>query len=244
MEICYDADFWRDFEILMYDRDRLDNTEDDVLNIIKLLNIKKHDSVLDVCCGFGRHSLILAQNGIDVTGIDITEDYLSRANSSKTDTDNPKFLKKDILEYNDKSKFNFAINMFTSFGLLNSEDDEIAGLKNIYSALKPGGKYLIDIQGKELLCRDYEKNIWFESGDTKVFLEYTILHSFTVLRSRWLYYRNNKMAEKSFDTRIYSAVELATLLSTIGFKEIEIYGDLFGNPYDYNAKRLIAVATK
>lgn len=248
MEICYDEEFWKDFEILMYDHDRLENTEKDVNNIVDLLSIKEKENLLDVCCGFGRHSIKLAQKKINVTGIDITDYYLKKAKESvkelKTYNANPTFLKQDLLKFNEKNSYDYAINMFTSFGLLNSEEDEITGLENVYRSLKDGGKYLIDIQGKELLCRDYEKNIWFESGDTKVFLEYTILNCFTTLRSRWLYYKNNKMFEKTFDTRIYSAIELATLLSEIGFKTVEIFGDLEGNPYDYNAKRLIAVATK
>lgn len=244
MEICYDEKFWKDFEILMYDKDRIESTENDVKEIIELLNISKSSHVLDVCCGFGRHSLELAKNNIKVTGIDITKYYLDKAISKKVNPDNPAFIHQDLLNLSDKDKYDFAVNMFTSFGLLESEDDEITGLNNVYNSLKKGGKYLIDIQGKELLCRDYEKNIWFESGDVKVFLEYSILNCFTVLRSRWLYYKDSKMYEKSFDTRVYSAIELATLLSNTGFSSIEIYGDLKGTPYDYSAKRLIAVATK
>ncbi|MDA3822757.1 MAG: site-specific integrase [Bacteroidales bacterium] len=46
MEICYDESFWEEFEILMYDRDRMENTEEDVKNIISLLEVKK-DSKLE-----------------------------------------------------------------------------------------------------------------------------------------------------------------------------------------------------
>lgn len=244
MDICYDESFWEDFEILMFDRDRMDNTKGDVKNIIDLLNIKPNDTILDVCCGFGRHSNLLAKEGFKVTGIDITEKYINRAKKGKESNNNPEFLHQDLLTYKKNDNFSFAINLFTSFGLLEDEEDEIKGLENVFASLKKGGKYLIDIQGKELLCRDYEKNIWFESGDVKVFLEYTILNSFTTLRSRWLYYKDNKMFEKSFDTRIYSALELATLLSSIGFEKVDIFGDLKGNPYDINAKRLIVVGTK
>lgn len=244
MEICYDENFWEDFEILMFDRDRMEKTESDVKNIINLLNIKKGDTILDVCCGFGRHSNILANEGFQVTGIDITKKYINRAIKERKNPNNPEFLYQDLLTYKNSNNFNCAINLFTSFGLLESEEDEVTGLKNVFNSLVKGGKYLIDIQGKELLCRDYEKNIWFESGDVKVFLEYNILNSFTTLRSRWLYYKDNKMFEKSFDTRIYSALELATLLSSVGFKTVDIYGDLEGNPYDIKAKRLIVVGTK
>ena len=52
------------------------------------------------------------------------------------------------------------------------------------------------------------------------------------------------MHERSFNTRIYSALELAAMVSGVGFKTVEVYGDLEGNPYDINAKRLIVIGTK
>ncbi|MBN2617967.1 MAG: class I SAM-dependent methyltransferase [Spirochaetales bacterium] len=244
MNICYDESFWEEFEILMFDRNRMSETETDVINIIKLLNIKKDSELLDVCCGFGRYSNFLAENKINVTGIDITKSYIDRAIKERTNSNNPNFIQDDILKLDIRNKYDFAINMFTSFGLLESEDDEITALNNVYNSLKSGGKYLIDIQGKELLCRDFEKYIWFESGDTKVFLEYEILESFTLLKSRWLYYKDNTMHERTFNTRIYSALELAAMVYGIGFKTVEIYGDLEGNEYNMNAKRLIVVGTK
>ncbi|MGL1894618.1 MAG: class I SAM-dependent methyltransferase [Spirochaetaceae bacterium] len=243
MEICYDESFWEEFEILMYDRDRIEQTASESLDLIKLLDIKKDDYLLDVCCGFGRFSNCLASKNINVTGVDITKYYLDRAKANNNFS-NLNFIQDDILKYRDENRYDFAINMYTSFGLLESEDDEIIALENVYHSLKDGGKYLIDTQGKELLLRDFEKNIWFESGGVKVMLEYQMIHSFTVLQSRWLYYKDNKMFEKSFDTRVYTALEMSTLLSGIGFKSVEIYGDFEGNPYDIDAKRLIVVATK
>ncbi len=244
MEICYDESFWEEFEILMYDRDRMDNTEADVKNIISLLEIKKDENLLDVCCGFGRNSKFFALNGIETTGIDITKFYLDRAKQEASNIDNINYIQGDILKFCEKNRYNHAVNLYTSFGLLESEEDEIIGIKNIYNSLKTGGKYLIDIQGKELICRDFEKNIWFESGGVKVFLEYSLEESFTLLKSKWMYYKDNIMHERTFDTRIYSALELAAMLCDVGFKSVEVYGDYEGNHYDIDAKRLIVVGTK
>ena len=53
-----------------------------------------------------------------------------------------------------------------------------------------------------------------------------------------------KIEEFKIALRLYSAVELTTLLSNCGFNTIEVYGDLGGVPYDHKAKRLVAVAQK
>ncbi len=55
---------------------------------------------------------------------------------------------------------------------------------------------------------------------------------------------NGKLVKFKFAHRIYSAVELAGLLTDCGFSSVSIYGDLAGADYDHNAKRLIAVAQK
>ncbi len=244
MDVCYDENFWIEFEILMYDQDRIGNTKQDMIDVIELLELNRDDRILDLCCGFGRNSQVLADLGFKTTGIDITKQYLDRAITDRREPNNPEYILGDITKFVKPEYFNHVINMFTSFGLLENEEDEIKAISNVYNSLKKGGKYLIDIQGKELLIRDFEERIWFESGNVKAFYEYKILNCFTLLQSRWLYYKDSKMHERSFNTRIYSGVELATMLANVGFSTVEIFGDYKGNPYDINAKRLIAVATK
>lgn len=244
MNICYDESFWEEFEILMYDLDRLENTPDTVNDLIDLLGIKADSELIDVCCGFGRISKEVALKGINTTGIDITPYYLNRAIESCKDINNANFILGDITKFDKKEEYDFAVNMFTSFGLMETEEEELDGLVNIYNSLKPGGKYLIDTQGKELAIRDFEKNIWFESGGVKVLLEYDFLYSFTVLKSRWIYFKDNQMHERTFNTRMYTAVEMAQLMAEAGFEKVEIFGDFKGNPYNINSKRLIAVGTK
>lgn len=244
MNICYDESFWKEFELLMYDRNRMDETKEDVDNLFTLLKLEKGDKLLDVCCGFGRYSKLFALKGVETTGIDITKYYIDRAIESGKGVKNLDYILGDITEFKEIDKYDYAINMFTSFGLLDSEDDEIEGLKNVFNGLKPGGKYLIDTQGKELLCRDYERNIWFESGGVKVFLEYIVKDCFTVLQSKWMYYKDSVMHERTFDTRIYSAVELATMMYSVGFKEVEIFGNYSGDPYNMDSKRLVVIGTK
>jgi hypothetical protein len=56
--------------------------------------------------------------------------------------------------------------------------------------------------------------------------------------------KDGKMDEFRVSHRLYSAAELAALLSDCGFDAIAVYGDLTGAPYDHTAKRLILVAHK
>ena len=51
-----------------------ENTENEVNFIIKTLRLTGTEKILDLACGFGRHSLALAHRGFSVVGVDITKE--------------------------------------------------------------------------------------------------------------------------------------------------------------------------
>lgn len=58
----------------------VEDTKRQVDFIIKTLDLKGNEKVLDLACGFGRHALEFARRGYDVTGVDITPEYVAYAN--------------------------------------------------------------------------------------------------------------------------------------------------------------------
>src|SRR6185437_13953181 len=69
MEWFENDDFWRDFYPFMFSDERFAATPDEVSRILALTQCAG-GSVLDLCCGPGRHSIELAQRGFKVTGVD------------------------------------------------------------------------------------------------------------------------------------------------------------------------------
>ncbi len=239
--------FWDTYRPLMFDPDRLEDTPLEVNGIMKLTGLVPGDRFLDSCCAFGRHALEMAERGIRVTGVDRQSGYIEEARKKAADRGlEIDFVLSSSLDYINPGTFDGAMNFFTSFGYFEDQDQEELAVKNICTSLKPGGFFLIDIQGKELLARDYKERDWFERDGYKIFLEYKIKDSWTQLENRWLFIpgEGGKVTEIKFTHRIYSALELAELLSRCGFADVELYGDLGGSPYDEKAKRLIAVGRK
>jgi hypothetical protein len=64
------------------------------------------------------------------------------------------------------------------------------------------------------------------------------------IENHWILLRGADRVDGNFTVRLYSGVELATLLKRAGFSEVAIYGGLAAKPYDQNAERLVAVARK
>ena len=72
--------------------------------------------------------------------------------------------------------------MFASFGYFEDEDDDEQVVRNIYTSLKPRGKFLVEMFGKELVVMDFRESKWFEYEGMYVLSEYEILENWTIYR--------------------------------------------------------------
>lgn len=237
--------FWEDMFPKLFAAEHWENAPYEAVDIINLLGLQKGDKLLDLCCGPGRHTLEFARLDIDVTGVDKSGRYLKTARE-KADTQGLKvtLIESDMKEYRTEDSFDAVINLYTSFGFYENLSDEIKILKNMHSSLKKGGKMLIDLLGKELLASIYKERDWQEIDGILFLEERTITPNWEKIHNRWIAIKDGKRRDYNFELRLFSGVELKNLLLEAGFSSVELYGDLDDSPYDTNASRLIAIATK
>ncbi len=239
-------DFWISFREMMYDPMRLEATGKDVQQMIHLCSLRPGMKVLDHCCGFGRHALEFSRLGYAVSGVDRCNAYLNEAKAkAKKRSLEIQWYQQDIRELNINEQFHFAYNFFTSFGYIEDPEEEMQALRLVHQHLLPGGKFLIDLQGKELLARDRPQNEWFDGQDGSVMLvQVAPVDNWCRIENRWAYIKDNHYTQRIFTHNIYSAKEIADLLCRAGFARVECYGSLDGIPYDIDAERLIVIAQK
>jgi len=63
-----------------------------------------------------------------------------------------------------------AINLFTSFGYFEDPADDLQVARNLHESLKPGGKLVMEMMGKEVLARRPALHRWRCSAGWRVFL--------------------------------------------------------------------------
>ena len=247
MAIWYENDdFWETWEPYLFPQARIRNTPREVDALIGLLELPQRASVLDFCCGIGRHSLDFARRGFVVTAIDRTRGYLDRARAQAT----AEGLKIDFIEcdaraFHSANSFNAAINMFTSFGYFDDPAEDLKVARILYESLKPGGRLIIDLPGKEIVARQFQERVWARHDDGSYGLEERkIRDGWDRVDSRWILVRDGKVWEGTVSNRLYSGAEIRDLLKSAGFAAVRLLGNLAGAPYDHNAERLVAVATK
>jgi len=243
----YDDDsFWETFQTYMFDPRRLGLAVAEVDQMVSRLGLQSGAAVLDLCCGIGRHSIEFARRGFKVTGVDRTLPYLDQARASAA-KENLKieFVLSDMREFSRASAFDAALNFFTAFGYFENPADDARVARNLFDSLKPGGRLIVDMHGKEIMARKFRERDWGTREDGAIVLEERrVLDGWKRVESRWTWIRGGERRSSTLLVRLYSGVELESLLREVGFREVSLYGSLSATPYDQNANRLVAVASK
>jgi SAM-dependent methyltransferase len=241
-----DEAFWETFRPILFNDERMGLAPIEAEKLIRLLGLKQGAKLLDLCCGIGRHSVEFAQQGIAVTGVDLNEAYLQRARSRAEAENLPiEFVHSDMRDFLRGGFFDGAVNLLTSLGYFDDPADDVHVLSNVHASLRAGGKFVIDILGKEVLARVFQERQWRTASDGSLVLEEHHLHNgWDRIENRWILMKDNRRQEFTFSHWLYSGAELAAMLRQAGFRQVELYGNLFGTPYDHRAERLVALSTK
>ncbi|MGI6113805.1 MAG: class I SAM-dependent methyltransferase [Mahellales bacterium] len=143
----YEKSFGKDYlKVYSHRNDELARKEVDA--IIKVLDIKKDEYIMDLCCGSGRHSISLAQLGYRVLGVDLSEYLLkiarARARSQRIEKGWVEFKRHDMRSLPYHQLFDVVLNLFTSFGYFSDDKENFGVIMEISKVLKKNGRVLLD----------------------------------------------------------------------------------------------------
>ncbi|MEW6046596.1 MAG: class I SAM-dependent methyltransferase [Bacillota bacterium] len=238
--------FWETFGLVLFDETRWQAASQEVDALLRLLQPEAGASILDLCCGPGRHSLELARRGFRVTGADRTAAFLAEARRRADAEGLPlELVQSDMRHFRRPGAFDLVINMFTSFGFFEDPVDDLQVARNMWESLRPGGKAVLEMMGKEVLARVFVERSWLPLSDGSIFFqERRVARDWSWIENRWMILKDATLHEFQFGHRLYSAAELRQVLSQAGFSSVQAYGSLDGTPYDHQARRLVMVAVK
>lgn len=240
-----DESFWIELYQHMFSEKRYAAASEEVEKILMLSGIEAK-SVLDLCCGPGRHAVAFAKKGIRVTGVDRTPFLLSKAKElAKAEEVEIEWILEDMRNFERPDAFDLVINMFTAFGYFDKKEEDVAVLRNIYASLKQDGCFVIDMMGKEKLARIFEPATVSKEDDGALLVQlHEIFDDWSRIRNEWILIKDGKAKSFKFHHTIYSGQELKDLMHQVGFRDIKLYGNLDGERYGPDAVRLIAVGCK
>jgi ubiquinone/menaquinone biosynthesis C-methylase UbiE len=220
-------------------------TEAEVRHIMRKLNLKRGSRFLDCPCGIGRISLPLAKRGVRVTGVDLTETYLEEAAHKILQAKLPvKLVRSDMRRINFRNEFDAAGNLWTSFGYFEKESDNILVLKKLYQALKPGGRFVMQVINRDWVMVHYTTRGW-EEADGLISIEnrsFDFATSINHGEQRFL--RDGKLSNHKVDLRMYSCHELIAMFKKVGFVDVVAFGGIKDEPITRNTRDMWLFATK
>lgn len=225
------------YHILYKNRDKKE-AEFFINNLIKKLKIKKKSKILDLACGVGRHSFYLNKKGMNVIGIDNSENNIKKA--KKLENKFLKFKKKEMTE-DYGQVFDFIFNLFTSFGYIN-EKHNFKTLRSIDNSLVNHGILVIDYLNvfklkKELVEKETKKigNIIFNIK--RSFKDNFIVKKIKIKDNNEIFYFEERVMELTIN-------DFQDYLKKFNFEILDVYGNYNLEKYHKNSERLIMIIKK
>jgi len=238
----YETFFGRDY-LTLYAHT---TTPAEVDAVERILRLRKSAKILDVACGAGRHSIELAKRGYRVTGVDLSEPLLESARRAAAKARaKVTFVHGDMRRLRYSGAFDAAISMFSSFGYFDDTEEDRLVLAGIAHALKPRGKFLMEMFNRDSLATAVPQQGWrIPDAGTVVLQEDT----FDVLRGRYetrqLIIDGKGTREYTGSVRAYTLAELKALLDAEGLHLHRALGGLDLSPYTTRSRRLVLFAVK
>jgi SAM-dependent methyltransferase len=219
--------------------------------LVATLELKAGQRVFDQCCGIGRLSIPLAERGMEIIGVDLTEGYVRRAQAAADARHLPcTFFHGDAFEFHAPQPCDAALNWFTSFGYCEDDAQNMRMMQRVFESLKPGGRFVIDyvnipkvfgefrtsfvdrpaVPGLEGMLVITESRPRFESG--MMDMDWTFVHA------------DGRRVVKSIATRMFMPDDLVRMLRCCGFEQVRLIGSADGEPYERTSRRCIIAARK
>ncbi len=215
--------------------------------ILQAFDIPEGARVLDLCCGWGRLSILLAQRGFRVTGLDLSKYHIRLAKqAAKRAGVDADFVNADMRKIPGRARFHAVFNCFTSFGYLETEAEDQRVLDGVRRVLKPGGRFFIDTMNHDNLMRVFRESEFRELPGGAYMMQ---RRNYDVRTGRinvdWIHVTpQGERRIQSHSLRLYSFTELERMLAKAGLTVRETWGGFDGSDFTMYSPRMVVLAQR
>ena len=215
--------------------------------IDEALSVERGGRILDLACGAGQHAVELAARGYDVVGFDLSQSQLDWAGGLAQERGQRlQFTYGDMRDLAYHEAFDAIYSWNTSFGFF-EEEKNVDVAQRIFRALRPGGRFLLDVINRDFVVAQQPGQTWFE-GDGCVCIDDVSIDFITsrMKCKRTMMLTNGKNRECTYSVRIYGLHELGKILHDVGFKVLNVTGrpEMQGVFFGSASPRIIILAVK
>ena len=210
---------------------------------------KAPETVLDLACGTGSLSVLLAEKGLRVLGCDISEEMLTEAADKAADCENPPFfIRQSMQTLQLPYPVDWIVCCLDGINYLTDPADCRETFRRCMESLNPGGILTFDINSAAKL-RGLDGQVWLDENedtycvwrtefDEEENICYYGVDLFTLSGRHW---------DRAFEEHrqyAYSAEELTQYLKEAGFTGIRLFGDMTMDAPGEKTQRILISAIK
>jgi ubiquinone/menaquinone biosynthesis C-methylase UbiE len=210
-------------------------------NLIDYLQIPKGSKLIDIACGKGRHAKYFNKKGMDVIGVDLSQNSINTA--KKDENNNLQFSAHDMRKNYQENAFDVVTNLFTSFGYFENNKDEQKAINAMANNLKKEGILIIDFMNAKkvianLVLKEQKtiNNIQFDI--TRQVKDGFILKDIRITDGK----EQQQFQEK---VKAITLADYSEFITNAGLKIIDIFGNYKLDNFDEKiSDRLILICKK
>jgi len=214
--------------------------------LVEALELQPGARVLDLCCGQGRVSVELARRGFTVTGLDLSEYLLGLAKERAEQAGvTVEWVPRDMRDLPWEGEFDAVVSVFTSFGYLETDEEDQKVLAAAQACLKPGGRLLLDVHNREQTALRFQPRSWAEHEGHIILDEETWdERRGRITMARTIIAPDGSRRQTGFTLRIYAPSEMNRMLEQAGLEWERTYGGWDASQYGALSRGMMVVARK
>lgn len=213
--------------------------------LITALNVHPGAALLDIPCGFGRHTVELAKRGFQMTGIDISAEFLQTLQQQITAEQLPiQVIHGDILTTEIGALFDGAYCLGNSFGYVNY-DGMMVFVANIAKALKPGARFVINSgMVAESILSHFPETGHYELENLTMDIRNSYAVGESCMLTELTYTKANRTEVHHFKHYVYTLAQIKRLLAQHNLQTIAVYKSTDEQDYQLGDQQMYLVAQK
>ncbi len=202
----------------------------------QLLGLAAGARLLDAPCGYGRLSLLLAARGAVVLGVDQSEALLAEAERGRGSIgeERLRYRRHDLRTSLDEDGFEVAINIFSSLGY-GSEEDDLAILRTLAGAVRPGGRVFVDTMHRDAAVAVFSRGVTpgRRLPDGTLMVEQPVFDPVAGrVMTCWYWSGPSGAGAKLASLRLYCITEIVGLLERAGLRFVSAHKGCSPEPFD------------
>ena len=211
--------------------------------LLSKIPIPDAGNILDIGCGFGRHSIELARRGYNLVGVDPSQAMIEAARRASAGLVNPpQFVWSRAEDYETDQRFDAALCLFTTLGQIEGDQDNRQLVGRAAHQLNPGGCFIVEVPHRTWVKQNLKTKEVFQTPESSTNIERSYDNEQGIVTEIFTIVTPADRRVYLLRYRVFNVIELEQLIKNTGLKVIEFYSGYQDVPFDQASPVIVMIA--